>query len=398
MFAIYNSMGIGENRGGPQGYLYQLNAGFKENEFNITILSDFSPAQLNKKSRESFVSSEKKTSVITETIRSILHFYKIGYLIKKNKKNNFNRYDVLHVHSSEDVYYLRRILGYKGKIIFTSHKPESLADEKVSALKLRLGIDKKFSFLYIFYNQIEKKAYKYSDAYIFPSEHAKKIYNSFPGFIKYSAGKPVQYVFTGCSKKSLTIDRDAYRKQHGIDKNSFMVSYVGRHNFIKGYDLLSNIGEKLIDKGIVVVCAGAVSTIDYPKCNNWKELGYISDVQNLINASDVVVIPNRNTYFDLVIIEILSEGKIVVTSETGGNIDISKYTDGLILFEAGNSASLFESICKVKNLNSEERSNLELQNLSFYENNCAVKIFAKKYLDAVNLILSELGENQIEIS
>ena len=95
---------------------------------------------------------------------------------------------------------------------------------------------------------------------------------------------------------------------------------------IKGYDRLVKIYPELKQRGIEVVVAGGKGGIAYPLDSGWHELGYISDVPNLIHASDVIVIPNRNTYFDLIILEALSQGRIVISSNTGGNIDIAKET------------------------------------------------------------------------
>lgn len=386
MFAIYNYIGLEENKGGPSGYLYHLNCGFQENGYDIAILSDMSSAKRKKK-----VEVKRDKIEFIAQGRNILHFYKIGLKIKYESINNWNAYNVIHVMSSEDAYYLKKLYGYKGKIVLTSHKPESLADEKISGLNLRNGTNWKCRILRIFYDYIEKKAYKLSDAFVFPSINSEAIYNNFPGYRKYSKGKTVKYVYTGCVEKKVTLDREFYRKNIGISENDFAISYIGRHNYIKGYDLLADIGEKLIDNHINIICAGAKTTISYPLSPNWKELGFISDVQNLINASDAVVVPNRNTYFDLVVIEILSMGKLVITSKTGGNIDIAKHTNGLILFEEGNKQSLYEAILKVKNMKSEERNKLQRENYAFYCNYCSVKKFAQKYVMEINDILNEFG-------
>lgn len=55
------------------------------------------------------------------------------------------------------------------------------------------------------------------------------------------------------------------------------------------------------------------------KDSRWKEVGWTNDSQSIIAASDVFVLPNRETYFDIIMLEVLSCGKIVIASRTGGN-------------------------------------------------------------------------------
>ena len=55
------------------------------------------------------------------------------------------------------------------------------------------------------------------------------------------------------------------------------------------------------------------------KTDHWIEVGWTNDPHSLIAASDVFVLPNHETYFDLILLEVLSLGVPVVMSRTGGN-------------------------------------------------------------------------------
>ena len=151
-----------------------------------------------------------------------------------------------------------------------------------------------------------------------------------------------------------------------------------------------DIFPKFEKDNVEFVIAGKIESDDYPKNERWHELGYISDAQNLMNASDVIVIPNRNTYFDLVILEALSLGKIVITSNTGGNIDISKDTDALVLFDNYEDESLFRAISEIKNMSKDNRNELEEAALHFYKENCTEQIFANNYIRIINDIKESL--------
>ena len=161
------------------------------------------------------------------------------------------------------------------------------------------------------------------------------------------------------------------------------MGYVGRHNKIKGYDRLVRMFTEMERKSIHVIVAGSKEGIKCPESPFWHELGYINDSQNLMNAVDVVVVPNRNTYFDLVILEALSRGKIVITSNTGGNISIAKETKAIVLFD-NEKEELLDAIMRVKKLVKEERAEMEQDAILFYESKCSCEAFARGYLDVLN--------------
>ncbi|MFS0864570.1 glycosyltransferase family 4 protein [Fredinandcohnia sp. 179-A 10B2 NHS] len=383
--AIFNYSGICKNTGGPSGYLYNLFEGLKEASTTIPL---FSVVQTNKQQGGS--TTPKINSPFVQEIRSLLYLIKKGINCSKKVSKEIHEYDIIHTHSCEDVFYLRRFIKYNGKIILTSHRPQPLEDESVIPLKLKLGTKWNFPFFRFIITQIEKYGYKECSGFIFPSEGAMKIYNDFPGFKKFSKNKPINYVFTGAKIENPTIPTKDYREKLSLSKHDKVICYIGRHNYIKGYDLLVSLADRLEKEDIKVICAGAISGIPVPKNKNWIELGHISDPSNLINASDIVVIPNRNTYFDLIIVEILSLGKMIVTSKTGGNIDIAKQTKGLRLFKSGDSENLYQTIIDSFNLPAEEKEKLSDENLDFYNQNCTINKFTKNYMVALNKVCSKL--------
>ncbi len=95
------------------------------------------------------------------------------------------------MHWFEDVYFLRKYVRYTGKIVFTPHRPEPLAQEKITLLKNKSAGEWNFPLFKRKMKEIEVYSYRQSSAFIFPSKIAMSIYRSFPGFSEYSAGKPV---------------------------------------------------------------------------------------------------------------------------------------------------------------------------------------------------------------
>ena len=79
-------------------------------------------------------------------------------------------------------------------------------------------------------------------------------------------------------------------------------------------------------------------------------------------------------------------GKIVLSTNTGGNLDISRLCKGLILFDTENEADFKEKLLKIFSLDCEKKTLLERQSREFYENYCTVEQFARNYIAAVEKI------------
>lgn len=380
--AIFLSSGIGKNQGGPSGYVYNLYEGSLENGDPITVITPNMNIESAKKTANSDY-SKKKFGVL----RSLLYIAKTGMRCRKSYKDVISQYDVIHVHSSQDLYYLKKYIGYNGTIVFTPHRPESYANELLNSYRITFGKLDSPTALLKKANWIEEFSYKNADHFIFPSSHSRDIYYAFPGFKDNTHGKPTHYLITGTPKKQVNMNRQDYRNKIGISNDDFMITFIGRHNEVKGYDLLTSLSDKLDEKGIFTVCAGSTKGAKIPHSERWIELGYIENVPDLMNSSDIVVIPNRNTYFDLVILEAFSLGKIVISSATGGNIDIASDTKGLLLFESGNTEELMNAILRVKQMTADERKVLEEDAQQYYSRNCRPTQFAKAYKEIIKSII-----------
>lgn len=384
--AVMNYGGKSANRGGSIGYLNNLYSSTD----SAKQLPDFlfvENFQAPNNSKNLSKNTEPKNKMIM-CLRDFAYFLALGVRCKKKLGKIVNEYDIIHVHCSQDAFYLKYFCLYKGHIILTSHRPEPYLEEGRPILCESKGMI--YRLLKKFYIYMEKKSYEIADGFIFPSPGAKEIYNKFPGFLEGSKGKPIEYVYTGINKKEVTISREDYRKKYDIPLDKFVVTFIGRHIGIKGYDRLVDIYPKLKENNIEVVVAGAESNLQHPNDVGWKELGYIDDAQNLMNASDIVVIPNRNTYYDLVVVEALSAGSIVISSNTGGNIDIAEKTDGLILFDNTNEQSFLDKILCVQSMDENEIIRRKESALDFYNEYGNNKKFVDNYVKAIEKLCKSL--------
>ncbi|EID84148.1 Glycosyltransferase [Treponema sp. JC4] len=249
---------------------------------------------------------------------------------------NIDDYDLIHFHDTYSIYTLRKSLeNYKGKIALTSHSPQPLHQEFIeNSTKIeRKLLRKTYSELY----KIDEYAFNRADYIVFPTKYSDEPYiNRWEGYREFKKTNQFKYRYflTGTLKPQIRKSKLEIREKYNIPEDAFVLSFVGRHSAIKGYDDLIKYCEKFCSGNTYVLVAGAQGNIVYPKNDHWVEIGWTNDPYSIMNAADVFVLPNKETYFDLVLLEVLSIGTIALVSNTGGNkyFDSDKYP-GVVLYD-----------------------------------------------------------------
>ena len=361
--------------GGPAGYLYNLNDALKKMETNIEFLPEV------KENRK----KEKIKKIFPKIIKLFLRAIKLSKLLNKNNISNvdFNNYEVIHFHSTEDLYKCRKNLeSYNGKVVLTSHSPCALHVEFKNSIpeKFYKIFKEKIDNL----EKMDEYAFKRADFVIFPCKEAEEPYfNSWKKYSSIRDESKIRYLYTGINQCKAKISSDEYRKEHNYDKKDFIICYVGRHNEVKGYDNFLNIGLEAIDKlKVKVIVAGKQEPLKGPQNNNWNEIGWTDDPHSIINSADVFVLPNKETYFDLIMLEVLSLGKIILTTYTGGNKTFDQFKNsGIFYYDDINDC--LEKIRMLKNLDKKDKEKLERMNKEIFINNFNNEIFAKNYVKLI---------------
>ncbi len=330
-----------------------------------------------------------RMTAVERSLRRILGYHTMFYTPRK-KAGVFQDYDAIHFHSTMDMYKQRRNLKeFTGRVLLTSHSPIPLAQELYGAcstafekryVKKRMALFKK----------MDRWSFSHANYIVFPCPEAEEPYrNHWPSYEKFAEKRKAhyRYVPTGISLKTPTIDRKEIRAQLGVDSRNFMIAYVGRHNEVKGYDNLKKLGNVILDKSsdIRMLIAGKEGPLMRLKHPSWIEIGFTKDPYSYIAASDLFLLPNKETYFDLVMIEVLSLGKIVVASRTGGN----KYFErmgvrGVLLYDTLEEAEAL--IYKVKMMSRDRRRRLERENKEFYRRYLSGERFFDNYISMLSSI------------
>jgi glycosyltransferase involved in cell wall biosynthesis len=383
-------------RGGPSGYIANLKKGLKaiNEESKVKIISNENTKSNNtiKSKRNSFLKPLLgRSSIIIEKLyeRSLIKFRDIS-IRDQIRRTKFESQDIIHVQSVLDYYAIKKNYSITGKIMLTPHTPESIADEIVNSLRYKFANPNlKLSNLRGKLKKIEEEVFRDCKYFIFPSKESMEIYSTFiENFYDIMKNKKIYYNPTGCEKLNYRLNRHEFREKYNIPQDAFLVSYIGRHTKIKGFDILKEVAKEInkIDKNIFFV-SGGIGDIK-SESENFIEIGWTDDPGSVVNASDLFILPNRNTYFDLVLLEVLSIGTPVLASNTGGNKSVAKLTNGVKLFESENVKELISNVLYLKN-NKDICNIMRKDNFTCYKNNYTLEGFAERYIK----ILDDFGTN-----
>ncbi len=374
-------------KGGPSGYVYNLLKGIKDDSVEISLL----PPSSNKTKLKS---KYDKLPLCVKSIYRIWgrynEFKKISVPTSGITTEYLNSFDAIHFHSCFSLYKnLKLLKEYKGKVLLTSHCPKpphrEMIEDMYSNFERKLYGEK---HLKVFENAAEA-SFDRADYIIFPCEEAEEPYIN--GWSKYNLIKERNkhkylYMPTGvdsCLEK-VKLTRNEIRNKYNIPNDAFLISYVGRHNTVKGYDNLKKIASTFSkNDNVYFLIAGEEAPLKRPNLSFWIEAGWTKDPYSLEAASDIFVLPNKETYFDLVLLEVLSLGVKVLISNTGGNKFFKKYDcEDIHYFSDVN-----EAVQKIYDLKKKKNNISNTLNRQLYLKYFTSENFANNYIKILKGIL-----------
>ncbi|HVF80427.1 MAG TPA: glycosyltransferase family 4 protein, partial [Flavisolibacter sp.] len=293
--------------------------------------------------------------------------------IRELKKIEYGAFDAIHFHETVDIWRFHHLLGeFKGKIVLTSHSPKPYHLELLEDV-FHSDKSKIWSSTYKKLEAIDKIAFQKTDMIVAPCKEALEAYQQhWPSFHQLTKSKPFQFIPTGIEKTHTLKSLTEVRNDLGIPEDAFVVCFNGRHNKVKGYDLLEEAAVDLFEayRDIYFIVTGKKGDSDLIKNKRWLQTGWTTEPENFMNASDLVVVPNRETYFDLNVLTALSMGKPVVLSDTGGNKYFKQFSSpGILFFDVQKTKALKQIIQYAyenrKNLRATSGQNSEIYRLRF---------------------------------
>lgn len=381
-----------KNAGGPLGYNYNLKYGLDSiGAKNVYFLNNgSSKIESRAQNIKNSSGSLKRKLLYNRFVRSVYGGFKhmieyIKVILKRgDKKTRFDDFDVVHFHSALDLYKCQKQLkNYRGVVLLTTHSPI------MPSYELKRDYEKwtriLFFYVYWFGKHIDLCAMRRADYIVTPCENAMDSYSRYSR--KYSVLTKNKFInlLTGCiDQKGLDINEESIKKKYGISDHYFNIAYLGRHNKVKGYDILKQYAAKMNGtiEDVCFIIGGTIGPCHPPKLDNWKELGFTKDAVGIMKCCDVYVSCNRDTYFDLATIQALSVGTIVITTRVGGNLFFEKGNiPGVFLFSTYDE--FLEIVSKIKAMSQLERDSLKLKIIDTFNKLFDSLSFAKKYVDMV---------------
>lgn len=368
-------------KGGPAGYLYNLREGLLSTAHpNVEI------SFLNGISGNSVTKKRTNIKLIDSMLAALYHrrlYSKImdDSLPHIEKGVDFKNYDIIHFHSPYELYRVRdSIKDYKGKILLTCHTPIPYHQEVISKFT---DIDMKvMDRLVTQLDTIDAFAFERADYLVFPCEYAEEAY--IKHWEQYKTIKPqkqYKYVLTGIKPCVARVVSSEIRNKYGIPEDAFVFCYVGRHNEVKGYDDLKKMAEKILAKysNVWFLIAGKEEPLRRINHERWIEVGWTNDPHSIIAASDTFILPNKETYFDLVMLEVLSLGIPVLATRTGGNKYFEKINDsGIVFYEDVDSG--IEACSRIISFNKERVKEMGAANRRLFDGEFTLEHFTKNYI------------------
>ena len=175
------------------------------------------------------------------------------------------------------------------------------------------------------------------------------------------------------------------RKKLGIEKDIKVVLFVGRITYMKGVDILFQCALMMSNVHFILVGDGPLKP-NSKNCNVVRSR-YHDEMPMWMNAADVLVLPSRSEGTPVAILEALSCGIPVISTNVGGCPEIIKEDENGSLVPIDNVIALQESITSLLN-NDRKRTLMGIQGrkdmIDMYDSTKVAKRIKRLYNDTLN--------------
>ncbi|MCH2696936.1 MULTISPECIES: glycosyltransferase [Citrobacter] len=329
--------------GGPAGYLYNLHQSSKSIHANF-IVDDSNESKI--RSNTSYNKIKNIPHFLLKNLLCIKYIISLLGLKATAGEGNVNNYKYVLCHSAPvAARILKRYKKDKVKIGFMPHGPVSYTVETLDDIEAKYGA-LLFRFVYFrIMSYLENRIFYLADFIVVAAKEGLESYSD----IKVSYEHKLFEVTTGLPPLMCDIPQNEIRERLDIPRDKFVVGFFGRYNYHKGYDYFYDELELTKNENILFISAG-IGPITKEERTNYKNYGWRTDINELIYACDIVVIPNRHTYFDLLPLECLSLSRPVAVSFIGGNKKLCDLTQAAIPFnlEKGELSNLLKKLSSDK--------------------------------------------------
>jgi len=378
-----------ERHGGPYSVLFHLKQGLQSYQHNVFFLEDLISF------KETVLPGKKKSSLKQVAKLFVPKTYLSNRLVKNWLKEvavldeeilhtvDIHKWDILHFHETIDLWRYQDFLkGFKGKLVLTSHSPKPYHLELLEdVMQLTKNNISPAPFKTI--EDIDIYAFTKADHLIFPCAQATESFKTlWPYFTNSFKKKKVSFISTGVKSHSNGEKINTVRSDYGIPPGAFVVTFIGRKNAVKGYDLLVEAAKKLLQANahIYFIVVGKKENGVSLHHSHWIEVGWSEDPLHFVEAADLHIVPNRYTNFDLNVLEALPLNIPLLLSNSGGNKYFKQFKAEGIIYHEPNINDLAEKL-EYAYHNRKKLKEAAIANINIYKENFTAYHFAKQTLE-----------------
>ncbi|RZQ32704.1 glycosyltransferase, partial [Vibrio vulnificus] len=315
--------------GGPAGYLYNLNQLAESDGCGERLLKV-----------ESLIVSDERASPrsnelnylknIPLFINNLLFIFVLSYNVIKyiqasiKVRKRINTSDMLVFHDQIFAFVYKSL--FRNKVSVMPHQPKELASEASELYSRKYHCSQKFVYRILSY--IEFDTYKNAEFIMLPCKESIDAY-----FVGDDQKRQILN-----EKKIIEVTSSVIAPEikggNDFDKGSeLIVGFIGRYTRDKGFDRFNELVLSFLDNNDVKFISAGSGDITPISSHNYTDLGWRSDIGDIINYCDILVVPNRVTYFDLLPIESLLLGTPVCVTNVGGNKFLLDKLNGCGVYE-----------------------------------------------------------------
>ena len=296
-----------------------------------------------------------------------------NYYFKKVKAKN---YKFLFFHEVYSLYQCRNLISDDQVVILQSHAPELPSEEY---LKIYEAPSEEILNNYEIVKAAEKYSFQRANIVVLPTPGCVDIYAKLLNPIS-----KIKFILSGAKSKNGYKNLEKKEEiNHIVDQDKINLMYIGRRNSIKGFDIVLDSFRKVrkIRKDINLILVGSGDKI-YEE--GIIDIGFSSNPIFWYNSVDYLINANRQSYFDLSIIEALSTGVPIIMSNNFGHHYYENKSPLIHTFDVTEKDSLFNILNG--NLNKRDmtnRSNIELYQEQLTDS-CYFQRFNEFCLELIN--------------
>ncbi|UXZ04973.1 glycosyltransferase [Moraxella nasicaprae] len=217
------------------------------------------------------------------------------------KKINASQYKYIYFHEDIDFYCVQDLIDKEQIVIYQPHTPQLHSEEFACYAPEHV---EKINMI----KKAEKAVFERADIVVLPNEYCQPIYQTL-----ISPKNTFYYLLSGAKnnydKPSSMID---------LPQSTINLMYIGRRNEIKGFDIILDNFRKArkTRKDIHLFIIGNGEKIEE---EGITDIGFSDKPLDWYHSVDYLLNANRQSYFDLSIIEALSTGVPIIMSHNFGH-------------------------------------------------------------------------------